>query len=65
MRITKEIDRLVSVLQSLTLQRIESMRNGKQREAMQIQSVQVDIDNKIQELELLHLTEKNILTKKS
>ena len=62
MRITKEIDRLVSVLQSLTLQRIESMRNGNQREAMQIQSVQVDIDNKIQELELLHLTEKNILS---
>jgi hypothetical protein len=65
MKVKQEIDRLVSVLQSLTLQRIESMRNGKQREAMQIQSVQVDIDNKIHELELLHLTEKNILTKKS
>ena len=65
MKVKQEIDRLVSVLQSLTLQRIESMRNGKQREAMQIQEVQVDIDSKIHELELLHLTEKNILTKKS
>ena len=65
MKVKQEIDRLVSVLQSLTLQRIESMRNGKHREAMQIQEVQVDIDNKIHELELLHLTEKNILTKKS
>jgi hypothetical protein len=51
MRITEEIDRLVSVLQALTLQRMESMRNGNHREASQIQEVQVDIDNKIQELE--------------
>ena len=49
--IKTEIQRLVSVLQSLTLQRINALREGKQREAMQIESVQVDIDNKIQELE--------------
>ena len=50
--IKQEIQRLVSVLQSLTFQRIDALREGKQREALQIQSVQVDIDNKIQELEL-------------
>ena len=50
--IKQEIQRLVSVLQSLTFQRMNALREGKQREAMQIQSVQVDIDNKIQELEL-------------
>ena len=50
--IKTEIQRLVSVLQSLTFQRINALREGKQREAMQIESVQVDIDNKIQELEL-------------
>lgn len=49
--IKTEIQRLVSVLQSLTFQRMNALREGKQREAMQIQSVQVDIDNKIQELE--------------
>jgi len=49
--IKTEIQRLVSVLQSLTFQRMSALREGKQREAMQIQSVQVDIDNKIQELE--------------
>ena len=49
--IKEEIQRLVSVLQSLTFQRMNALREGKQREAMQIQSVQVDIDNKIQELE--------------
>ena len=50
--IKEEIQRLVSVLQSLTFQRMNALREGKQREAMQIESVQVDIDNKIQELEL-------------
>ena len=50
-----EIQRLVSVLQSLNFQRMNAMREGRQSEAMQIQSVQVDIDNKIQELELLLL----------
>ena len=49
--IKQEIERLVSVLQALTLQKLEAQRNGNQREALQIQSVQVDIDNKIQRLE--------------
>ena len=49
--IKQEIERLVSVLQALTLQKMEALRNGKQRQALQIQSVQVDIDNKIQDLE--------------
>ena len=49
--IKEQIQRLAFTLQALTLQRIEAIRNGKQREALQIQSVQVDIDNKIQELE--------------
>ena len=46
-----EIERLVSVLQSLTLQRIDALRTGRHQHAMQLQEVQVDIDNKIQELE--------------
>ncbi len=49
--IKQEIERLVSLLQAMTLQKMEALRHGKQREALQIQSVQVDIDNKIQELE--------------
>ena len=49
--IKQEIQRLVAVLQALTLQRMNAMRFGNIREANQIQSVQVDIDNKIQELE--------------
>jgi hypothetical protein len=49
--IKTEIERLVSLLQTLTLQRMDAMRKGKHREANQIQSVQIDIDNKIQELE--------------
>jgi hypothetical protein len=49
--IKTEIERLVSLLQALTLQKMEAQRNGKQREALQIQSVQVDIDYKIQQLE--------------
>lgn len=49
--IKTEIQRLVFVLQSLTFQRMNALREGRQREAMQIESVQVDIDNKIQELE--------------
>jgi hypothetical protein len=49
--IKTEIERLVSLLQAMTLQKMEAIRNGKQREALQIQSVQTDIDNKIQELE--------------
>ena len=49
--ITEEIQRLASTLQALTQQRITAMQQGKHSEAQQIQSVQVDIDNKIQELE--------------
>ena len=49
--IKTEIQRLVSLLQALTFQKMEAQRNGRQREVLQIQSVQVDIDNKIQELE--------------
>ena len=56
MKIEKEIDRLVSVLQAMTLQRINAIRKGRLGEAEQIRSVQVDIDNKIQELEtVLHI----------
>lgn len=58
--IKTEIDRLVSLLQAMTLQRINAIREGRQAEAVQIQSVQIDIDNKIQELELLIYTEQAI-----
>jgi len=49
--ITQEIKRLTSTLQALTYQRIVAIQQGRHSEAQQIQSVQVDIDNKIQELE--------------
>tara|TARA_B100001179_G_C18566502_1_gene393030 strand:- start:308 stop:508 length:201 start_codon:yes stop_codon:yes gene_type:complete len=49
--IKEQILRLTSTLQAMTLQRIEALRNGRHQEAMQIQEVQLDIDNKIQELE--------------
>jgi hypothetical protein len=49
--IKTEIQRLVAVLQALTFQRMNALRIGNQREALQIESVQTDIDNKIQELE--------------
>ncbi len=53
MRTIKEkITQLVSVLQALTMQRVNAVQQGKQAEAMQIQAVQEDIDNKIQELEI-------------
>jgi hypothetical protein len=51
MRIGEEIQRLVAILNSMTMQRMEALRNGNLQEAMQIQAVQTDIDNKIQELE--------------
>jgi len=60
MTIREEIERLVSLLQALTLQKLEAQRNGKQREVLQIQSVQTDIDNKIQELEVLVHVEKGV-----
>jgi hypothetical protein len=49
--IKEQIERLTSTLQALTLQRINATRKGRLGEAEQIRSVQVDIDNKIQELE--------------
>ena len=49
--ITEKIDTLISTLQALTIQRVNALRLGKQEEASQIQAVQIDIDNKIQELE--------------
>jgi hypothetical protein len=49
--IKEQIDRLVSTLQALTLQRMNALRSGKTSEANQIQSVQIDIDSKIHELE--------------
>ena len=53
MRTIKEkLTQLVSVLQALTMQRVNAVQQGKQAEAMQIQAVQEDIDKKIQELEL-------------
>jgi|TARA_Y100000310_G_scaffold340160_1_gene435010 predicted transcriptional regulator len=49
--IKEQIQRLVSTLQALTLQRMNALRLGNISEANQIQSVQIDIDCKIQELE--------------
>ena len=49
--IQEQINRLVATLQALTLQRINALRSGNASEANQIQSVQVDIDAKIHELE--------------
>ena len=51
--IKQEIERLVSLLQAMTLQRMNALREGKQSEAEQIRSVQEDIDLKIQELTCL------------
>ena len=51
MKIQNEIARLTSTLQALTMQRLIALREGRHSEADQIASVQVDIDNKIQELE--------------
>jgi len=51
--IKQEIERLVSLLQAMTLQRMNAIRGGKLSEAEQIRSVQEDIDGKIQELTCL------------
>ena len=51
MKIQQEIARLTATLQSLTRQRLLALREGRRSEADQIASVQVDIDNKIQQLE--------------
>lgn len=49
--ITEKIETLISTLQALTIQRVKALSLGKQEKASQIQAVQIDIDNKIQELE--------------
>ncbi len=51
--IKQEIERLVAVLQAMTFQRMNAIREGKHSEAEQIRSVQEDIDCKIQELTCL------------
>ena len=51
--IKQEIERLVALLQAMTLQRMNAIREGKLSEAEQIRSVQEDIDTKIQELTCL------------
>ena len=51
--IKQEIERLVAVLQAMTLQRMNAIREGRLSEAEQIRSVQEDIDCKIQELTCL------------
>jgi len=47
----EQIQRLVSTLQALTMQRVNALRLGRVREANQIQSVQGHIDVRIQQLE--------------
>ena len=49
--ITEEIQRLTSVLQALTQQRVLALQSGNASQAHQIESVLVDIENKIQQLE--------------
>ena len=51
--IKEQIERLVAILQAMTLQRMNAIREGKLSEAEQIRSVQEDIDLKIQELTCL------------
>lgn len=49
--IQEKINQLVSVLQSLTMQRANAIRLGNLSEAQQIASVAVDVDAKIHELQ--------------
>ena len=49
--IIEKIDTLISTLQALTIQRVKALSLGGQEKASQIQAVQIDVDNKIQELE--------------
>ena len=49
--IKEKISNLTSTLQALTLQKMNALRVGNRKEADAIQSVQVDIDNKIVQLE--------------
>ena len=50
-KLTQQMSSLISTLQALTLQRINALRLGKTSEAQQIESIQVEIDNKIQRIE--------------
>ena len=65
--IQEQINRLVATLQALTLQRMNALRLGKASEAQQIQSVQIDIDSKIHELEqqITHAVERALRTQKT
>ena len=49
--IKEKISSLTATLQSLTLQKMNALRVGNRKEADAIESVQVDIDNKIVQLE--------------
>lgn len=49
--IKEKISNLTSTLQALTLQKMNALRVGNRKEADAIESVQVDIDNKIVHLE--------------
>ena len=49
--IQEQINRLVATLQALTMQRMNAMRLGNHSEANQIQSVAIDVDAKIHELQ--------------
>ena len=49
--IKEKISNLTSTLQALTLQKMTALRVGNRKEADAIQSVQVDIDNRILQLE--------------
>lgn len=49
--IKEKISNLNSTLQALTLQKMNALRVGNRKEAEAIESVQVDIDNRIVQLE--------------
>ena len=49
--IKEKTSNLTSTLQALTLQKMTALRVGNRKEADAIQSVQVDIDNRIVQLE--------------
>ena len=50
--IKEQIERLVSLLQAMTLQRMNAIREGKLSEAEQIRSVQEDIDRQDSRVDL-------------
>ena len=49
--IKEKISNLTSTLQALTFQKMNALRVGNRKEADAIESVQVDIDNRIVQLE--------------